>query len=325
MKDEPLISVIIPTYNRAHTVIKAIKSVLEQSWIKKEIIIVDDGSTDNTEEIIQPYLSKVKYVKQQNQGVSAARNKGIEISSGEYITFLDSDDIWLETKIEHQVNDLINYPECILHLTNALVDRPNINANIFNLFEQRGFKSKENLIEYRPLQILLKYDLAMVQCCMVKKKLLSECKFDTNYRIHEDLDFFLRLSLMGPWYISRKPLVHICRYLVDSNNLSSLNRTDTLKGKKNLIVMHENIESNLNLKNNERKIIRKKLSVYLRSYGNSLYKHGYFNDSHIAYFKSLKKTLHIKPLIFLIILLFKKTPLQKNLWVVSGKGNSPSL
>lgn len=87
MKDEPLISVIIPTYNRAHTVIKAIKSVLEQSWIKKEIIIVDDGSTDNTEEIIQPYLSKVKYVKQQNQGVSAARNKGIEISSGEYITF----------------------------------------------------------------------------------------------------------------------------------------------------------------------------------------------------------------------------------------------
>lgn len=100
---EPLISVVIPTYNRAHYVCEAIDSVLAQTYKNIEIIAVDDGSTDNTKDIIQQYSSRIKYIYQNNAGPSAARNNGIKQSNGDLIAFLDSDDIWLAEKLERQV------------------------------------------------------------------------------------------------------------------------------------------------------------------------------------------------------------------------------
>ncbi|MBT4289845.1 MAG: glycosyltransferase family 2 protein, partial [Deltaproteobacteria bacterium] len=92
---KPLISVIIPTFNRKQNVINAIDSVLTQTFDDFELIIIDDGSTDGTDVEIDTKYSKVlKYVKTDNLGVSHARNIGVEVSQGEYIAFLDSDDIW---------------------------------------------------------------------------------------------------------------------------------------------------------------------------------------------------------------------------------------
>lgn len=98
----PTVSVVIPTYNRAHLVGRAIQSVLNQTYQDFEIIVVDDGSTDNTEEVVKSFNDpRIRYIRHdQNRGGSAARNTGIKMARGEYIAFQDSDDEWLPEKLE---------------------------------------------------------------------------------------------------------------------------------------------------------------------------------------------------------------------------------
>jgi len=121
MIKNPTISVIIPTYNRANFIDVAIKSVLNQSYQDFEIIIVDDGSTDNTEEIVKNFNDfRINYFFHKfNQGISAARNTGIKACQGKYIAFLDSDDEWLPEKLDKKegqrylLKAIFLYPFCI--------------------------------------------------------------------------------------------------------------------------------------------------------------------------------------------------------------------
>ena len=105
LNEEPTVSVVIPTYNREHLIGKSIQSVLDQTYKDFEIIVVDDGSSDNTKEVIKSFAdARIRYVRhQQNKGGNAARNTGIELSRGEYIAFQDSDDEWLPEKLEKQM------------------------------------------------------------------------------------------------------------------------------------------------------------------------------------------------------------------------------
>ena len=100
---EPLVSVVIPTYNSGRYIRDAVDSVLGQTYENIEVIFIDDGSTDDTKDILQQYGSKIRYVFQNNAGPSAARNNGIKLSSGEMVAFLDADDIWMPNKLELQV------------------------------------------------------------------------------------------------------------------------------------------------------------------------------------------------------------------------------
>lgn len=104
MDNTDLISVIIPTYNRAHLIKRSVESVLNQTYKNIELIIVDDGSTDNTKEIIDSINDKrIKYIYQANQGAASARNKGIDLAEGQYIAFQDSDDVWHSNKLKKQI------------------------------------------------------------------------------------------------------------------------------------------------------------------------------------------------------------------------------
>jgi len=107
MKKEPLVSVIIPTYNREKKLPKAINSVIKQTYKKWELIVVDDRSTDDTQELVKRYVSKdkrIRYVKNTHkQGPSGARNQGMELAKGKYIAFLDSDDEWLKHHLKESV------------------------------------------------------------------------------------------------------------------------------------------------------------------------------------------------------------------------------
>lgn len=105
------VSVIIPTYNRARLVQESIDSVLQQSFRDFEIIVIDDGSTDDTEQVLQRFSSQIRYIKQGNRGLNAARNRAIDLSQGEYIAFLDSDDLWRRFKLEVDVSVLDSYPD----------------------------------------------------------------------------------------------------------------------------------------------------------------------------------------------------------------------
>ena len=103
--DLPLVSVIIPTYNRAHLVGRAIRSVLNQTYQDFELIVVDDGSTDSTEKVVKGFIDdRIRYIRHnENKGGSAARNSGIEVARGGYVAFQDSDDEWLPEKLEKQL------------------------------------------------------------------------------------------------------------------------------------------------------------------------------------------------------------------------------
>lgn len=103
------VSVVIPAYNAARTIVTTIESVMAQSYRPMEIIVVDDGSTDTTQEVVARH-PEVEYVRQDNAGVSSARNRGIQESTGDFIAFVDSDDIWFPHKLERQVRALIEAP-----------------------------------------------------------------------------------------------------------------------------------------------------------------------------------------------------------------------
>ena len=108
------VSVIIPTFNRKNFVPKAIESVLKQSYKKYEIIIVDDGSGDGTQDYVRSNFPMVRLIFQSNRGVSAARNTGILHSKGDWIAFLDSDDQWLPKKLEYQINILSGHKDYLV-------------------------------------------------------------------------------------------------------------------------------------------------------------------------------------------------------------------
>ena len=106
----PLVSVIMPTFNRSWSLKKAIDSVLSQEYASLETIVVDDGSTDDTPALLSSYGTRIRVIRQANQGVSAARNAGIRAAQGELITLLDSDDAWLPGKVQAQVDFLTPIP-----------------------------------------------------------------------------------------------------------------------------------------------------------------------------------------------------------------------
>lgn len=114
-------SVIIPTYNRAHLVSRAVNSALAQLAAEDELIVVDDGSTDNTEHVLAPYGERIRYIQTENRGAGAARNRGIQGARNELIAFLDSDDEWLPGKLELQRSVMAARPEIIFCFTDFLI------------------------------------------------------------------------------------------------------------------------------------------------------------------------------------------------------------
>ncbi|MBW1614562.1 MAG: glycosyltransferase family 2 protein, partial [Deltaproteobacteria bacterium] len=110
----PMVSVIIPTFNRSEKVVRAVSSVLNQDFRDFEVIVVDDGSIDNTHEALSKYMSAIKYIRQsENMGVSAARNRGIKSSIAPWIAFLDSDDYWLTEKLSVQIEYIDQNPNTV--------------------------------------------------------------------------------------------------------------------------------------------------------------------------------------------------------------------
>ncbi len=120
---QPVVSVVIPNYNYAAYLREAIDSVLAQTYKKIEIIVVDDGSTDGSREVIESYGERVTTVFQQNQGVSAARNNGVACGSGEFVAFLDADDRWLPDKVKKQVVAFVDAEVGLVHVGLREIDR----------------------------------------------------------------------------------------------------------------------------------------------------------------------------------------------------------
>ena len=215
MNNGPLVSVIIPTFNRMRQVEAALRSVLTQTYRKFEVIVVDDGSTDGTGEALQEIISadddgekRIRYFFQSNQGQSAARNKGTEEARGEWVAFLDSDDIWLPEKLEWQVRAVEQFRgKCCACITDArLVDNLGMDTTAFR---ESGKHYEEMLgIEPQALRSLVKCrDPFWVSTLLVRIDVVRHVgRFDLHLGYAEDHDFLFRLSLATTFCYVNKPL-----------------------------------------------------------------------------------------------------------------------
>lgn len=211
----PLISVIIPTYNRAHCLMQAYESVVAQSYDNIEVIIVDDGSTDDTAHVVEGITSEsVRYIWQENSGPSQARNTGIRNTTGQYIAFLDSDDVWLPGKLRKQMacfecNENIGlvasaYNGCneMLEIIKPMVSEVTSSKKIRKLLPVRNFLPTPSVI--------------------VKKECLDRVGcFDESLRFAEDWDLWIRIAQEYEILYLHEPLVNV------RNSTESLSSSNT--------------------------------------------------------------------------------------------------
>ncbi|CAN5622873.1 hypothetical protein BH10BAC3_BH10BAC3_24220 [soil metagenome] len=178
------VSVIIPCYNHGYYLSKAIESVQSQQYPGIEIIVVDDGSKDNTKQVSNGYQN-VKYIYQQNQGLSAARNTGINNSSGKYLVFLDADDWLLENAIKINLKYLAANPKV------AFVS----GAHLKFLEDKNTYEEKKIIVNEDHYQHFLKGNyVAMHATVMYQRWIFDQFKFDTSLRALEDYDMYLEIS-----------------------------------------------------------------------------------------------------------------------------------
>jgi len=220
MAYNPLISVVIPTYNRLRRVTAALDSVLAQSYSNFEVIVVDDGSEDGTGQAIESLIRSrsataptVRYVFQTNQGSSAARNRGIAEARGEWIAFLDSDDIWYPEKLQWQVRAAEVFKDvCGACITDArLVNDSGMEKTSFRE-TRRTYAQEIGLAENVVERLAWTFDHFWVTCLLVRSELARQIGgFDPGIQFCEDHDFNFRLSLVTSFCYVNKVLVQLDR------------------------------------------------------------------------------------------------------------------
>lgn len=198
------VSVIIPTYNRADLLPMTVESVFAQTYKNYEIIIVDDGSTDNTKEIVEPYLSKsnIRYFYQENRKQASARNNGIRNSEGEYIAFLDSDDLWHPEKLDLQVKVLEEHPEVGLVYSNQSLLQEDSSKD--EVRYPPGVLKSGNIFK----DLLIRKFYCSTSGLLVRKSVLDDVGFfDESLRnALEDWELSLRISKKYKAFCVDKPL-----------------------------------------------------------------------------------------------------------------------
>jgi len=196
-----LFSIVIPTYNRAAFIGKAIDSVLAQTYRHWELIIIDDASTDNTQEVLEKYTDpRIKsYRNEVNKERSASRNRGIELATGDYICFLDSDDYYYPHHLEilHQKIQALSQPVALIHTSAVIVDSEDVVLKELNYFYPDAGKKVETVLE----------EHILMHTVSIHRSILERFKFDPELSVNEDVYLFAKIA-------SVHPVVHIAAYTV---------------------------------------------------------------------------------------------------------------
>lgn len=196
------VSVVIPAFNAAHTIGRAVDSVLAQSELPQEIVVVDDGSSDDLASALRPYGSQVHLSRIEHGGVSVARNAAIEASTGEIIAFLDADDYWERDKLSRQLEIFRKYPRVGLVASSYFVQRPGtgrvaataLDATVDQIVHSRG------ALTFRTGCALWTGTVA------IRRSVLGEHRFDPTLSTAEDRDLWIRLLEVAPHFILSAPL-----------------------------------------------------------------------------------------------------------------------
>lgn len=204
----PLVSVVIASYNREQFIVDAIRSVQHQTVDDIEIIVVDDGSTDSTQQILNNFGDSINVINQPNQGRSAARNKGVNNARGDYIAFLDSDDIWLHDKLDKQLNLLVKQPKVgLVHTFSDVVDEHGV---LIRKYTDQRYK-----LYHSSIKAGYSYESLSERCIMFLSTVMvrRDCwkrvgPMDADIPAFEDWDWYLRASRQTEISTIPEVLVH---------------------------------------------------------------------------------------------------------------------
>ena len=255
------VNVIIPTFNRALKVVRAVDSVLKQTYKDFEITVVDDGSTDNTSQLLAPFNAEITYISHpNNKGVSAARNTGIKASQSPLIAFLDSDDYWLPEKLGQQVDFMKNNPNIQVCQTDEIWVRNGLRVN-----PKKKHKKPSGYIFKQSLKLCLVSPSAV----MIRRHLFDDIGlFDEELPVCEDYDLWLRISCNHEVHLIEKKLI-VKEGGGNDQLSSSLNGMDRFRIK----AMMKLLKSG-NLDHNQMGAVFKELGKKCRIYGEGCLKRG---------------------------------------------------
>jgi glycosyltransferase involved in cell wall biosynthesis len=212
------VSVIIPSYNHGHFVTFAVESALAQTYKDTEIVVVDDGSTDNTREVLAPYMGRIKYIYQENRGLSAARNTGIRAASGDFIALLDADDMWVPEKLALQMKIFSDYPDT------GLVSCGNVPIDGGGQQVAPGTARGTGRLRFRDL--LWGNCVAGGSNAVIRRGCFNEVGlFDENLRSSEDWDMWLRIAWRYPVRFASQILMKV---RVSADSMSAAKNADTM-------------------------------------------------------------------------------------------------
>ncbi|MEL6440749.1 MAG: glycosyltransferase [Cyanobacteria bacterium J06621_8] len=187
---EPTVSVIIPAYNCDRYIVQAVESVLSQEQCSYELIVIDDGSTDQTEDLLKSYGDRLNYIKQENQGVAAARNHGIEVAQADFVAFLDADDYFLPGKLARQAQILLQRPDLgMIHSGWQRVDEQGHKLLDVSPWEQIPELNLATWLRWKPV---------LPSAMMFRREWLQYVGgFDPRFPPAEDTNLVLKLALKG--------------------------------------------------------------------------------------------------------------------------------
>ncbi|NOS80980.1 MAG: glycosyltransferase family 2 protein [Nitrospira sp.] len=304
----PKISIIIPTYNRALFVTEAIDSVMAQTFRDYEVIVVDDGSTDNTKDVLLRYGERIRYIYQSNSGVGAARNAGVRCAVGEWLAFLDSDDIWLPEYLSCQMAQANQNPSAHTLMTNSI--RFESDGSSLNVFQHYGIDYPETaktglcLIE-RPLSLILQKGNPGFPATMFKREsFIRVGLFNENVTISEDLEAIAYMCLQGPLSLCAKPLAHTIRRKETIRNLGSRWYSDNIYCRVSLQTLYGNLRMQRTLTHLERRVLIKVLGANTRALGNLYLRNGELFKARRFYVEALLLDLSMKSLMKVIVTYF---------------------
>lgn len=250
---QPVVSVIIPCYNHGRYLAEAIQSVLNQTYKWIEIVVVDDGSTDNTKYVAESFPN-VKYVYQENQGLSAARNTGILNSVGDYLVFLDADDLLEEDALEYNLNHLIGNENLAFASGGYLLETSE---------GKKIEKTKDPIYQNNYLEFLKKNYIEMHATVMYRRWVFDDFKYDTSLKACEDYDLYLKISRKFPVYYHSKILAIYRIHGANMSGNSELMLNSVLK-----VLNHQ--KASLRTEN-EQKALDQGIQYYKRYYTNRLF------------------------------------------------------
>ena len=274
------VSVIIPTYNRKNLLKRALHSVSNQTFIPREIIVVDDGSSDGTKDWVLERFPDIRYIYQDNSGVSSARNSGIKEAIGSWIAFLDSDDEWMSNKLEQQKGVINSFQEAWLCHTNEIWIRNGVRVNQMKKHQKYGGNVFENCLDIcriSPSSVLIKKEVfEMVGL------------FDESLKVCEDYDLWLRITAVLPVIFLDQPL--IIKY---GGHTDQLSRVDSGIEKYRIQSLEKILSSN-SLSISQSKIAISQLIKKLKIFSNGLEKRNNYEELN-NYIKKIEFWSKYKP------------------------------